>query len=524
MIKRILCLLLSLALFATAAVALADEADPVEETVTAEPAPEAESPADEVPAEEAPAETPEPVLLATVNGVEIYDNDYGYTVYLDYYVDMLAQYGMVEGVEDYDKYYAIYRNAALTVAIQHVFYTEKAAELGLQPDETARAEYEQNARDYWQSAIDAYVEEVGITDDSSAEDRQAAIDEAKTVFKEQYGQTEETFIESTMQEYDYFSIQDQVMEALTKDLTISDEDIQAYFTDLVEEDKALYEGNIFQYEFSQMQGTSSFYIPEGYRGVTHILLKVDDTLLQNYQDLTARFAAEEEKAAGSEEPQESTGDTPADGDATPAPAETVEPVTQEMIEEAKQAILDSLKDKIDDIQTRFNAGTPFADLIAEYGEDPGMKMESYLKDGYAVHAESVIYDPVFTAAAMSIDHVGGISEPVIGTSGVHIIYYLRDIPSGAIELTDDIKKELTDALLEESKELLMKETIESWTKASDIQYTAEGQQIRDAAKEAEEYLNAQMTDDTAVEDAAADDAVAEEGTEPGTEAPDAPAE
>ena len=83
MIKRILCLLLSLALFATAAVALADEADPVEETVTAEPAPEAEAPADEVPAEETPAETPEPVLLATVNGVEIYNNDYGYTVYLD---------------------------------------------------------------------------------------------------------------------------------------------------------------------------------------------------------------------------------------------------------------------------------------------------------------------------------------------------------------------------------------------------------------------------------------------------------
>ena len=38
----------------------------------------------------------------------------------------------------------------------------------------------------------------------------------------------------------------------------------------------------------------------------------------------------------------------------------------------------------------------------------------------------------------------------------------------------------------------MKETIESWTKASDIQYTAEGQQIRDAAKEAEEYLTAQL--------------------------------
>ena len=82
---------------------------------------------------------------------------------------------------------------------------------------------------------------------------------------------------------------------------------------------------------------------------------------------------------------------------------------------------------------------------------------------------------------MALENVGDISQPVIGTSGVHIIYYLRDIPSGAIELTDEIKKELTDALLEESKELLMKETIESWTKASDIQYTAEGQQIRDAA-------------------------------------------
>ena len=527
MMKRLLCILLSLMMLACSAAALAEEPAAGEAPAAAEEpaAAEAEAPAEEPAAEEAPAaeevpaaaeepadpeaetaaeepaaETEKPVLLATVNGREIMSDDYGIQYFLDYYLNEMAQYGLTEEYEDYHYYYDYYKSFSLANTIRHAFYEQKAEELSLKGTEEERVQYEETLKESWKSAVNNYVESAGITAESSDAERKTAEEDALAFFQEQYGFTEESFVEGGMKEYDYFNYFDKVSEELTKDVTVSEDELQAYFADLVKEDENKYGNSIYTYEMLQMQGQRTYFVPEGYRGVTHILIKPDDALLNNYKDLTSRFAAEQEKANATETPEETPeavteeaepADSAEEAEPTPEPTATPEPVTQAMIDEAKKAVFDSVQDKVDDIIAKFNAGTPFEELIAEYGEDPGMKQESYLKNGYQVHADSVTYDPVFLEAAMSIPNIGEISEPVLGSYGVHIVYYLRDIPSGAIELTDDLRKELEGTLLEQNQNAHLNELYEAWEKASDIQYTAEGQAILDAADAAQAYLLAQ---------------------------------
>ena len=238
------------------------------------------------------------------------------------------------------------------------------------------------------------------------------------------------------------------------------------------------------YEYStQYMNQSSYYVPEGYRGITHILLEVDEELMNNYKNLTASLEEQEEQATA----DDNTETTEAPAENAEAPAETAEataePVTQEMVDAARQAILDSVKDKVDEINAKYQAGTPFADLIAEYGTDPGMTVEPNKTNGYAVHKESILYDPVFTEGAMALEKVGDISEPVLGTYGVHILHYTRDIPAGAVEMTDEIRSTLSNELQEELEQAAVSAMVADWISQADIQYTEEGQQLKRVLEE-----------------------------------------
>ena len=85
----------------------------------------------------------------------------------------------------------------------------------------------------------------------------------------------------------------------------------------------------------------------------------------------------------------------------------------------------------------------------------------------------MIWDAAFVKAAFSVEKVGDVSEPVVGSYGVHIVYYLRDVPSGAVELTDDIKEDLKSTLLSEKQNETFVNTVQVWRDASKIEYTAE---------------------------------------------------
>ena len=173
-------------------------------------------------------------------------------------------------------------------------------------------------------------------------------------------------------------------------------------------------------------------------------------------------------------PKAVRAEIPEDEAGVPAPEEPEEPVTEEMVEAARLAVIASVQDTIDEIMAKLDAGTPWADLVAEYSTDPGMQTEPNKSNGYSVYADSIMYDPAFVQAAFSIDNIGDVSAPYVGMYGIYIVNYTRDVPSGAIELTDEIYASLEEELLADVKNDAITTAYEAWLAHSGITYTEAG--------------------------------------------------
>ena len=449
MMKRLFAVLLALAMLLSVSAVFAES-----EETAAEPA------AETVPVPD--------TLLVTVFGQEIRENNEKLQSYL---ANMVEQ----AGAEDEDTLH-IARMFAMSYVLEEIMLKQKAAE-GAPIDEDA---LRQEALTEWDSIISSYMQGMyGITDESSEEDKTAARADTLSYIEANYGYTEESYIaevlENTPLNNAYNAILDE-LKASRPDLTATEEEIQAAYNDTVNEEMEYVGNDAGMYEMYQnYYGYTFHYIPEGYRGVTHILLKVDQELLDNWTSLSARLEESHEETEGTGESEE--------------PAETEEPVTEEMVEAARQAILDSQKETLDAINAKLESGVAFEDLIAEYGTDPGMQTESNLKNGYSIHPDSIIYDAAFTKAAAALEKVGDVSDPVVSSFGIHILYYLRDIPAGAIEISEEEKEQLKSDIESERLSLAFSEYYDQWLASSDVVWTAEGEAWKFDQEAYDAYLN-----------------------------------
>ena len=168
---------------------------------------------------------------------------------------------------------------------------------------------------------------------------------------------------------------------LTQDNPVTDADVQAAYERRVEASQALYGEDAAAFETALNNGQEAWYRPGGYRSIQQILLP-------------AQGATADERLA-------------------------------------------SVKAEMDDIYARLAAGEAFADLMKTYSTDDNTL-------SYQVHADSVIWNESFVSAAFSEDMAepGCWSQPLVSELGVHILYYLADIPAGPMTLTP----ELSDAL------------------------------------------------------------------------------
>ena len=445
MMKRIFAVLLAVAMLLSVSAAFAETA-----------------------AEEAAAETvsvPD-TLLATVNGKEIRENNEALQGYL---ADMMS-----EDAEEDEEYLHLVRMYAMMYVLQRELIDEKAAAAFTEEE---AEEIRQTARDEWNEIVGQIcAQHYGITDASTEEEKADARANALAMLEAYYGYTEESYADS--------AISGAFAEKVTKelkethpDLAATEEEIEQAYNDLVAEEMEGVGNDAAMYEYYQAyQGYQFHYIPEGYRGILHILLKVDQALLDNWTDLRARLeeTGEEAEDTGDSETAENPEET-GDSETAENPEETKEPVTAEMVEAARQEILNSQKEKIDAIMERLEKGEAFEDLIAEYGEDDGMKDEENLKNGYSVHADGLLLDADFTKGAVALEKIGDVSDPVISQFGIHILYYLRDIPAGPLEMTDDDREEMRANIEEERLNLAISDLLDQWVEEADIVWTAEGE-------------------------------------------------
>lgn len=409
---------------------------------------------------EAPAEDP---VLATVDGKEIIKSQVDAEI-----VQMLNN----QFIDDETQYATV-----LQFMVNRELITKKIADLGF--DQFTKDEEDaflSEAQQQLDKAVETYADYYQSADSEKA--REDAVQQARDTFTAQ-GVT----VELIAQDVKNRAGLDRLNEYLLGGYEPSEEEVQSVFQEVGGIYKQQYENDIAQYEYmTQYGGQNIWFTPEGYRSVVHILLMADDALLENYKALNAAF----------EEQQQHQDSVPVENGTEPAeqPAEEKKEVTQQMLDEARQAVLDSKKADIDQIYERLNRGESFVDLIKEYGEDPGMTVPSNLEEGYPVHAQSILYDPAFTAAAFSekMQKVGDVSDPAVSTFGIHILHYLRDLPSG-LELTDAIRQEIEDYLTAKKQNEVFQQALTAWAQQEQIVYFQEA--IDAATAQAQQRLNPQ---------------------------------
>ena len=418
--------------------------------------------------------TPAPdTVMATVNGDPV-----TYAKQSEIYNSLYYQYSSqgynLTGQE------SILQSIAMEYAIQEVIFRQKAVELGVDqfsPEE--EAELLGDAQETW----DGYLEQLSasfLTSEAPTEEEKAAARKQAEDYMAQLGYTAEKALGELVANYKDGKIQERMVDLLTKDVpALTDEEVLAEYQSRVDADKETFGSDVSNYEYmTQYNGQKAWFVPEGMRGITHILLAVDSTLMDNYKAIQAQLEEQnDEKEEVTEPTEEGAAETTpeATAEVTPDPAatETPLPVTQADLDAARTAILDSIKDKTDAIYTRLGAGESFAALVAEFGTDPGMTAEPNKTDGYSVHKDSIMYDPAFVAGAFApeMQKAGDFSQPVVSSFGVHILNYVRDIPGGPVELTEELKASIRTEMEQDRKSGALPKAMEEWIEAAQIIYT-----------------------------------------------------
>lgn len=200
---------------------------------------------------------------------------------------------------------------------------------------------------------------------------------------------------------------------------ITEKQIQDTYKERVADSREAYENDIEAFEMAISNGDEVWYRPGGYRAVLQIML-------------AAEGENEEEKLA-------------------------------------------SVEGTANEIYQRLEQGEPFETLIREYGEDSAFDEDSFLETGYQVHKDSVIWEDAFVEAAFGeqMKEPGDYTEPLVFGDSVHILYYLKDVPAGEAELTEELSEALRQELYEERAEVRLEERLEELTGEASIAYPEE---------------------------------------------------
>ena len=311
--------------------------------------------------------------------------------------------------------------------------------------------FRQEAQTIWDEAVQNYVENYMSGADASEEEISTLRQAAAEHFESQ-GATVETLTDSLRSTSNVDKLDAYMREHY--DIQATDEEVQELFDSYVERYRQMYENKVLEYEYMTKQyGYDSWYRPAGYRAVLQILLEVDSDLLDDYQN----------KLTAYEEGQNTDEDADAADDAS-------EKVTEADVEAARQAVIASRQTKIDDIYARLANGESIETLIAEYNADPGMSGDT-LKTGYLIHKDSIGWDTAFQEAAFDerMQKPGDMSAPAVGIYGIYMVYYLADVPDGAVEMTDDIRTSIVQ-YIENTK---MDEQFSRWIDETEAVYNEE---------------------------------------------------
>lgn len=444
-------------------------------------------------------------VVAKVNDTEITKAQWiEYRDYLAEYSQQYYQQYFGLNMELTEEDYAYYGESAIEQMIESVVIQDKIEELGLDvltEEETAEAEeYVDSMYEFYRLMMRyqnyADIETVEEEAERIAAAAEATPDEAIEAVATVTDAELNAMIDSDLAEVGYTrdyllesqkaSVQsDKIYEYATKDVAVTDDEVKAEYDSRVAEQKTTFDATPTLYASYESNGTECYYIPEGYRGVKNLLIKISDEKSTEISTLeselttakntvtSAQEQLDELNAADTSEYDEETLTAHNDQIAalneqlTAAQATVTE--TETKIEETTAAAFAEIEETAAEVLAKAQAGEDFDALIEAYGEDSGMTSEPNKTRGYLVCEGLSIYEQTFQDAAMALASVGDVSSELVKTSyGYHILQYATDVAAGEMEMTDDVKTTIYDEMLTEAQDAAYEAAVTQWVSEASV--------------------------------------------------------
>ena len=304
---------------------------------------------------------------------------------------------------------------------------QRAAELGLTDlSDADLAQIRQQASTNYETQLDDYV----AFSEAPNETRETA---AKKL--EEDGVTLESVVESLKQSWwsqKYF-------EHIVKDVTVTDEEIQACYDKLLAAQKEEYTAYPEDFEYAHTNGELVVYRPEGYRAVRDILIP---------------FSAEDAVVVATLTEQVELGEAE-EG----APGQ-IDAMYQTLEATAKEA------------QDRLAAGEAFESLMDAYSCSPALKEEPLRTEGFYITANSFVNSQEYIEGSMVLEQPGQVSAPLRSPLGLHLVQYIGDVTPGQVAL-DAVRDAVAAEALKQKQTEYYEQQRDALLEAAQVKYYPE---------------------------------------------------
>ncbi len=361
-----------------------------------------------------------------------------------------------QGIDmDDPKYVSMAQEEAINQFKNDLALTAKAKELGL--DQLTDEELEA-VKTSAQEELTYYQDYAKLLNQSALEGK---TDEEAAQFVNELIEANGISLDALTEAATKNAIDKKLKDYAVKDITVTDEEIQADYDSKVEANKTTYSENPGSWATAANNKSTLYYTPAGVRRVKQILVKfkdedktaIDDANKQ-LKDANSALSTAQAKVDSAQ----STVDTEGITDEDKAKAEeTLTAAKQELdeadkaVQAATQAVTEATDKAFANIDEKADAvlallaeeNADWQKIMDENNEDDGMKDN---EKGYAVAAGMSNFDTAFVDAAMALEKIGDISPKTKGQYGYYIIRYDSDEAEGPVAL-DAVKETISSALL-----------------------------------------------------------------------------
>lgn len=278
-----------------------------------------------------------------------------------------------------------------------------------------------------------FVREDGMTDEEATKG-------AEQFLEEYEGITYEETYNGTVKE----AVVQKLYNELTKDISVTEEDVRAAYDDAMAIQKSTYEESAENYELDQLSGEVIVYNLPNYRAIKIINTYLQDGPMLEMMELTDELYEL----------------NPASDAARIAEINArIEELYTEPVARA-QAAMDRVK-----------GGEDFDTVYAQCSEDLDFVDDNLRRTGYFISEGSVLYDEETISAAMALKNPGDISEVIRTEGGASILKYVGNVAAGEVAY-EDVHDALKQSALSTAKDIEFDNICAQWLEeAKPVYYT-----------------------------------------------------